>query len=238
MCDLTSPFCTDFASNETDIFISVESDSNLESSPNSFRQQSEKMAGQSSPTSGYQLIPTLNDSDINPQLKNFLMVILLENRAAYAKILANQSNTTERLTALEACVKKSNEDHSAAIQGVKLRVESVETDLAQTKINLGNQLLQLANTTFSCSRQHPDNKEAVQKISDRLEIQDRANRRSNLIFSGLAVPESEVKKCVTKILADKFGYFGPVMNMRTLRKAANKNASMVGVLGGENECSP
>lgn len=228
--ELTSPSTIIITSSEVNLSAAEECCSSPETSPNSTLRQSEMADNNLSvPMGHHQPVPMLTDPEINPQLKNFLMVMLQENRAATAKILAKQDDTSERLTILENCVKKSNEDHSAAIQGVQLRVESVEVDLIQTKSNLENKILKLTSAACSCSQDHPDNSETVKKLEDRIEAQDRASRRNNLIFSGLAVPESEVKEAISKILTEKFGYSGPVMNIRTYRKATSKNPSTIGV---------
>lgn len=186
----------------------------------------ESLSQQGSHVEELSSMPILDDSSINPQLKNLLMMILTENRNTSAKILAMQTETTERLVRLENSAKLRDEQHKEDFDGIRLRLDAVEKEAIVSKAELSNKIHQISSLGHSDSV-NVNTQKVINVMADRLEAQDKFNRKNNIEISGLEMKTELMMDVSRNFLREKFNYSGLVSNIRPSGKVVNGQVKTV-----------
>lgn len=168
-------------------------------------------------------MPVIDDPTINPQIKNMLLLILQENRTSSSLILKKQQDTSDRLSKLEEIVKSSNNENQATFRQFKDQIHAVEQDHMQTKMAIENRLLQLENSGLTGTV----NNRLLKELSGKLELHERLRRKNNIVVKGLSIPLIGMRKGVTNFMRNNLNYHGLVIDIRSVGKIVNNNASMV-----------
>lgn len=106
---------------------------------------------------------------------------------------------------MENAVEINNKVQRDALEDVRMRINAMETDLAQVKNDLENRIAQFESKACpgTCSQ---SNELEIKRLSAKLETLDRANRKNNISIMGLSIPLSDMKGKTKKYLTENCKY--------------------------------
>lgn len=173
-----------------------------------------------------EVMPPLDAPDINPQLRDFLQLMLKENRASTKQILEGQRDNARRLDALELTVNENNRERILDFEEVKRRITTADVNYEESKKIFEARLGRIENSGLS---NISDMK--VRKLEEKFEAQDKANRQNNIILRGFPVPLDDMREVIRKFLLDNFDYAGQIVHVKPLGRDPknNNNVSLVAI---------
>lgn len=164
-------------------------------------------------------IPPLDSANIDPQMRDFLQIMLRESRASTKLILDGQRENAMRLDALEHKVYENNLERMKDFEEVKLKMTAVDVNHNESRKIFEARLEKIENSGLSNTG---DMK--VRKLEEKLEAEDKANRQNNIVLKGFPVPLDDMREAIRKFLLVNFNYTGQIGQVKPLgRDPKNKN---------------